>query len=85
MTACLQFGQEHYPNGIYVPTLLTKNKDDGDVPHPRNRIKEEFEDKDEVTICLKDRGQNYRNKEEDDWNTRAFGVKRNLMTIQFHC
>jgi len=50
MTACLQFGQDHYPNGIYVPTLLTKNKDDGDVPHPRNRIKEEMEDGDHVTI-----------------------------------
>jgi len=31
--ACLRFGQDHYPNGIYVPNLLTK--DDGDVPHPR--------------------------------------------------
>lgn len=33
MTACLQFGQEHYPNGIYIPNLLTRR--DGDVPHPR--------------------------------------------------
>jgi hypothetical protein len=32
-TACLQFGQEHYPNGIYVPNLLTKKDDD--IPHPR--------------------------------------------------
>ena len=34
-TACLKFGQCHYPNGIYVPTLLTKDKDGDSVPHPR--------------------------------------------------
>ena len=32
-TACLRFGQEHYPKGIYVPTLLMK--EDQSVPHPR--------------------------------------------------
>ena len=32
-TACLQFGKDHYPNGIYIPNLLTKK--DGDIPHPR--------------------------------------------------
>jgi len=32
-TACLQFSQKHYPKGIYVPNLLTK--DDDTVPHPR--------------------------------------------------
>ncbi|MFO0117624.1 MAG: hypothetical protein ACK521_08420, partial [bacterium] len=31
-TACLMFGQEHYPNGIYIPNLLKK---EDDVPHPR--------------------------------------------------
>ncbi len=34
-SACLQFGQQHYPQGNYVPTLLSKDKDDGTVPHPR--------------------------------------------------
>lgn len=39
--ACLRFGQDHYPNGIYVPNLLVKGnvelpiKDDEDIPHPR--------------------------------------------------
>lgn len=38
--ACLRFGQEHYPPGIYVPTLLYKLnnvKDESDIfiPHPR--------------------------------------------------
>lgn len=32
-TACLRFGQEFYPNGIYIPNLLIKK--DGDIPHPR--------------------------------------------------
>ena len=32
-TACLQFGQEHYPPGIYIPNLLIK--DDDQIPHPR--------------------------------------------------
>jgi len=31
--ACLRFGQDHYPSGIYVPNLLTKAN--GRVPHPR--------------------------------------------------
>ena len=34
MTACLQFGQEHYPHGVYIPTLLSKNQGT-DIPHPR--------------------------------------------------
>ena len=43
-TACLKFGQDHYPAGVYVPTLLTKaetvdiaiNSDEPDLtPHPR--------------------------------------------------
>ena len=35
-TACLLFGKSHYPSGIYVPTLLTNDKDEDDpVPHPR--------------------------------------------------
>ena len=33
-TACLRFGQTHYPKGIYVPNNLTL--DDGESsPHPR--------------------------------------------------
>jgi len=31
--ACLRFGQDHYPNGIYIPNLLVKK--DEDIPHPR--------------------------------------------------
>lgn len=31
--ACLRFGQDHYPQGIYVPNLLMKP--DEDIPHPR--------------------------------------------------
>ena len=31
--ACLRFGQDHYPQGIYVPNLLKKENDR--VPHPR--------------------------------------------------
>ena len=38
--ACLQFGQEHYPHGIYVPTLLTLA--DGNIPHARSYVKTEF-------------------------------------------
>ncbi len=34
-TACMQFGQEHYPPGIYIPTLLMKKDEDKTVPHPR--------------------------------------------------
>jgi hypothetical protein len=35
MTACLKFGQEHYPKGIYIPNLLIKDDGEGTVPHPR--------------------------------------------------
>lgn len=34
-TACLQFGQEHYPPGRYIPALLMKKDEDRTVPHPR--------------------------------------------------
>jgi hypothetical protein len=42
-TACLKFGQDHYPPGVYVPTLLSKEQieiaahmpEDADIPHPR--------------------------------------------------
>ena len=33
--ACLRFGQDHYPNGIYVPNLLVKNNENKSAPHPR--------------------------------------------------
>ena len=33
-TACLRFGQDHYPHGHYVPNMLVK-KDGEDIPHPR--------------------------------------------------
>jgi len=53
-TACLRFGQEHYPKGVYVPNLLTK--EDGDsCPHPRSRIEDSFEDGEVVIVTLKDR------------------------------
>jgi len=32
--ACLRFGQDHYPNGIYVPNMLMKANEE-DIPHPR--------------------------------------------------
>ena len=35
MTACLKFGQQHYPKGIYVPNLLYKEGQAEDWPHPR--------------------------------------------------
>ena len=34
-TAGLQFGQEHYPPGRYIPALLMKKDEDRTVPHPR--------------------------------------------------
>ena len=33
-TACLRFGQDHYPHGVYIPNMLMK-KDGEDIPHPR--------------------------------------------------
>lgn len=33
-TACMLFGQEHYPPGIYIPSLMTKD-DTSIIPHPR--------------------------------------------------
>jgi len=53
-TACLRFGQEHYPKGIYVPNLLTK-EDPEAVPHPRSRIKDVCDDGELVIVHLKDR------------------------------
>ena len=34
-TACLKFGQEHYPKGIYIPNLLRREDPDATPPHPR--------------------------------------------------
>lgn len=34
-TACLKFGQVHYPKGIYIPNLLVKKDDESNPPHPR--------------------------------------------------
>jgi len=36
-----------------------------------------------VTIHLKDRGRKFSNGEEDLWYSRAFGPKRNLMSLSF--
>lgn len=33
MAACLKFGQDHYPQGTYIPNLLTVGDDE--APHPR--------------------------------------------------
>ena len=33
MTACLKFGQDHYPHGVYVPNLLIIG--DSLIPHPK--------------------------------------------------
>ena len=32
-TACLLFGQDHYPHGCYIPNLLRKGEEE--IPHPR--------------------------------------------------
>lgn len=64
-TACLQFGQEHYPNGIYIPSLLKKENDE--IPHPRNRIKDtDLKDGDVVYITLKDKTR-HPDEEEKIW------------------
>lgn len=37
-TACLRFGQDHYPHGNYVPQLLMGgvfDEDNLNTPHPR--------------------------------------------------
>lgn len=34
-TACLRFGQEHYPRGVYIPNNLTKEDESDAGPHPR--------------------------------------------------
>lgn len=44
-TACLLFGQDHYPAGVYIPNLLTK-VDEEDFPHPRIAIFKAFQDGD---------------------------------------
>ncbi len=39
--ACLRFGQDHYPNGIYIPNCLKippkgdKEDEEDSIPHPR--------------------------------------------------
>jgi hypothetical protein len=86
-TACMRFGQEHYPPGIYVPTLLQKvgaSKDESDhfIPHPRNRInhpQSELNDGDSVIVRLKDRSRPARDEDEQDWYERAFGRRRTMM------
>jgi hypothetical protein len=72
-TACLRFGQEHYPKGVYIPNLLTK-EDGESFPHPRSRIKDEFEDGDIVCVSLKDRTKK-QTDDEEDWYEKAFGSK----------
>jgi hypothetical protein len=86
-TACLKFGQNHYPAGIYVPTMLSKEaidvggEDNPDsVPHPRKRINEIFEDGEKCVLTLKDRGKMFRNLAEEEWYEKAYGKKRNMMT-----
>jgi hypothetical protein len=64
-TACLLFGQDHYPNGRYVPSLLSNSN--GGTPHPRMRINEEFSDGDECTVTLKDRSKP-QSEDERRWN-----------------
>lgn len=34
-TACLKFGQVHYPKGIYIPYLVHREGQADDWPHPR--------------------------------------------------
>ena len=34
-TACLKFGQVHYPKGIYIPALLRRDDLESMPPHPR--------------------------------------------------
>lgn len=40
-------------------------------------------DEDHVTIYLKDKREQYPDSEHELWYARAFGPKRNLMTITF--
>ena len=71
-TACLRFGQVHYPRGIYVPNLLQKN--DESIPHPRLRVCDALDDEDVVTVTLKD-GSKKQGYDELDWYSKAFGAK----------
>jgi hypothetical protein len=48
----MMFGQEHYPAGIYVPTLILK---DDNFIHPKERIEKKFEDGDKVVVYMKNR------------------------------
>jgi hypothetical protein len=90
-TACLQFGQEHYPPGIYIPTLLYKLVKDkeGDYkvfPHPRSRInnkQSDLADGDHVYIHLKDRSKQP-SDDEADWYEKAFGKKRNMQQFSLN-
>ena len=78
-TACLLFGQDHYPAGIYIPNSLTK-ADEDDFPHPQVPIYKVFQDGDKWEVTLKDRS-----REETDiekrWYDQAFGKERNIMRI----
>jgi hypothetical protein len=47
------------------------------------RIREKFKDGDKVTVYLKDKGKPHSSFEEEDWYTKAFGAKRNIMKINF--
>ena len=89
-TACMLFGQEHYPPGIYIPNLLTK-EDVSIIPHPRydilipiliryfrKRIHQSFSDGDVAIVTLKNRSKP-QTEDEQDWYEKAFGKKRNIM------
>lgn len=81
-TACLQFGQEHYPGGIYIPSLLKRENDE--VPHPRHRIKDtDLKDGEVVLVTLKDKTR-VPDEEEKLWYRQAFGDKRNIMKIEIN-
>ena len=47
------------------------------------RIKEKFKDGDKVTVQLKDKSKFQPSFEEEDWYTKAFGAKRNIMKVNF--
>lgn len=61
--------------------MLSKNGED--IPHPRNRIKQDFEDGESCLVTLKDRS---REQDEDEqlWYDRAFGTLRNMMRVKLH-
>lgn len=82
-TACALFGQDHYPAGIYIPTLI--QKDDGEVfLHPRQRVAEKLVDGDKVTVFLKNRQQKQDNEDYKEWYEMAFGEKKNMMRVSMY-